>query len=54
MLTCSKCPEPSAHCIVMHTEEAPPLGQKDPRMVRIIRFCKGHWHELKELLPAPY
>jgi hypothetical protein len=53
MSTCSKCEEPSVHSLSIRSDEpAPKPGQKDTRGVRILRFCKGHWQELKQFLPA--
>lgn len=52
MTTCSKCKNPSVRAIVVYDSEPPPIGEKDTRDVRIVRFCKGHWSEVEALLPA--
>jgi hypothetical protein len=53
MLNCSKCDKPSARAIVVYDQDPPPLGEKDSRDVRIVRFCASHWMEVEELLPLP-
>ena len=53
MLNCSKCNNPSARAIVVYDHEPPPVGEKDIRDVRIVRFCATHWMEVEELLPLP-
>lgn len=52
VLTCSKCKEPPKRAIVVYNQEPPPVGEKDLRDVRIIRFCVNHWGELEPLLPT--
>jgi hypothetical protein len=51
-MTCSKCTEPATRAITVYDEPPPPAGEKDSRLVRIVRFCTGHWREVEELLPA--
>jgi hypothetical protein len=52
--TCSKCDRPPARAIVVYdaSQPAPPLGEKDDRNVKIVRFCATHWLDVEELLPT--
>lgn len=52
MLTCSKCKEPPKRSIVVYDEDPPPIGEKDLRNARIVRFCKNHWREIEPLIPS--
>lgn len=51
-MCCSKCDKPVARAIMVYDTPAPPIGEKDLRNVRIVRFCASHWLEVEELLPA--